>query len=128
MPASKPSPCWVKTYFPHEVIGLTCHFMRVNRDKIVIFSLIAVVLLLQYPLWFGNSSVFNVWRLRWQIEKQEEENRALLERNKTLQAEVEDLKHGLAAVEERSRRDMGMVKKDETFFHVIDQEPEKKKK
>lgn len=102
--------------------------MKVDRHKLVIYSLVAVILLLQYPLWFGNSSVYNVWRLRWKIEKQKQENHTLLERNKTLQAEVEDLKHGLAAVEERSRRDMGMVKKNETFFHVIEKEAEKKKK
>jgi cell division protein FtsB len=36
-----------------------------------------------------------------------------------LQAEVEDLKSGLAAIEELARNELGMIKEGETFFQVI---------
>ena len=47
------------------------------------------------------------------------ENKTLRERNDALSAEVMDLKNGLDAIEERVRNEMGMIKRDETFFHII---------
>lgn len=49
-----------------------------------------------------------------------EENEALKERNDSLAAEVLDLKQGLDAIEERARSEMGMIKKDETFYQLVD--------
>ena len=37
--------------------------------------------------------------------------------------EVRDLKQGYEAVEERARYELGMVKQDEIFFHVMDKTP-----
>ena len=51
---------------------------------------------------------------------QQEENRKLEERNRSLSAEVVDLKQGLDAIEERARTEMGMIKQDEIFVQVID--------
>ena len=42
-------------------------------------------------------------------------------RNETLNAEVLDLKSGRAAVEQRARSELGMIKQDEVFYQVIDQ-------
>lgn len=89
--------------------------------KIVVAVLVAVVLLLQYPLWFGNGSVVNLWRLEREIAAQRGENARLRERNAALEAEVVDLKTGLEAVEERARLELGMVKKDEAFYQIIEQ-------
>lgn len=77
------------------------------------------VLLLQYPLWFGSSGALAYWRLNQEISDQKEENARLLERNQALQAEVVNLKSGLDAIEERARAELGMVKRDETFYQVI---------
>ena len=54
------------------------------------------------------------------VEAQKIENAQLQERNKALVAEVMDLKHGLDAIEERARSELGMVKEGETFFHVVE--------
>jgi cell division protein FtsB len=78
-------------------------------------------LLLQYSLWFGNSGLLRVWQLNQSLEGQRGENAKLKERNDALEAEVLDLKKGLEAIEERARTDLGMVKKDETFFQVIEE-------
>lgn len=88
---------------------------------------LAVVLLLvlvglQYRLWIGDGSLANIARLNDKIEKQQQENERLKERNRILAAEVQALKNGLDAIEERARTDMGMVKKGETFFMVVDEE------
>jgi len=79
---------------------------------------------LQYRLWFGEANVRQVWNLKDQIEQQQVENERLTERNQRLEAEVRDLKKGMAALEERARSDMGMVKEGETFFQLIEPEPE----
>ena len=89
--------------------------------KIVVAILMAVVVLLQYPLWFGNGGVVNLWRLEREIAAQRGENARLRERNAALEAEVVDLKTGLEAIEERARLELGMVKKDEAFYQIIEQ-------
>lgn len=88
--------------------------------KITVYALIGVIALLQYPLWFGNGSVVNHWRLEREIEVQKAENARLRERNAVLEAEVLDLKTGLGAIEARARSELGMIKQDETFFQVIE--------
>lgn len=91
-----------------------------GKEQFVIYFLIAIVLLLQYPLWLGSGSVVRVWQLKQQIERQQKDNETLQQRNRQLEAEVRDLKKGLAAIEERARTELGMIKKGETFYRVID--------
>ncbi|HWQ39702.1 MAG TPA: cell division protein FtsB [Burkholderiales bacterium] len=90
--------------------------------------LLAVVLLvliaaLQYPLWLGKGGWLTVWRLDRQIEAQRESNRAMAVRNQALAAEVRDLKEGFEAIEERARAELGMIRKDEIFFQLLDPKP-----
>jgi cell division protein FtsB len=92
--------------------------------KVLIAILIVVLLLLQYKLWFGDGNMREVWALRDAIEQQKQENQRLLERNAALEAEVQDLKQGSEAIEERARSELGMIKKDETFFQIIEKKPE----
>ena len=86
----------------------------------LIAILLILLALLQYRLWVGDGSLAETWRLGRQIEAQRQENSAFRERNGLLEAEVRDLKEGLEAVEERARRDLGMIKKDETFYLIVD--------
>ena len=41
--------------------------------------------------------------------------------NAALEAEVKDLKQGMQAVEERARSELGMIKKGETFYQIVEQ-------
>lgn len=90
-----------------------------------LLTLILVILIaaLQYPLWLGKGSWLRVWDLSRQIEKQKEGNAALKLRNDTLDAEVRDLKTGYAAIEERARSELGMVRQDEVFYQVMENSP-----
>ena len=83
---------------------------------------------LQYRLWFGEANLREIWQLEARIDEQEAENQTLAERNKRLEAEVRDLKKGLAALEERARSEMGMIREGETFFQLIEPEQEQKAK
>ncbi|NIR60525.1 MAG: cell division protein FtsB [Gammaproteobacteria bacterium] len=88
--------------------------------RLLVGILSAVLLLLQYALWVGDGGVREMWQLKRAVETQRGENARLEERNRVLAAEVRDLKQGLAAVEARARKELGMIKDDETFFQVID--------
>jgi len=89
------------------------------------FALILFVLLvlLQVKLWLGNGGVQDVRELERAVELQTGKNRSLEQRNQALMAEVEDLKEGQDAIEERARTDLGMVREDETFYQVIEDDP-----
>jgi cell division protein FtsB len=89
--------------------------------KVISFILVTLLVLLQYRLWIGNGSLTDVHHLQQAKQEQIKENEQLRERNQALAAEVHDLKHGFEAIEERARSEMGLIKKDETFYHVINQ-------
>ncbi|MGB0663557.1 MAG: cell division protein FtsB [Pontibacterium sp.] len=84
------------------------------------FVLILIILLLNYRLWFGDLNPADSRELAQKIEQQTEKNAIAKERNAALDAEVRDLKSGLSAVEERARSELGLVKKGETFFQLIE--------
>jgi len=92
----------------------------VNAKRTAITVLVVLLLLLQYKLWLGSGNVIEVSRLKDAIAAQKRENDQLQERNRALEAEVLDLKKGQAAVEERARKELGMVKKGETFYQIVD--------
>jgi cell division protein FtsB len=89
--------------------------------KALTLIFVVLIALLQYPLWLGKGSWLRVWNVNQQISVQKDKNVALKLRNETLQAEVRDLKQGNAAIEERARTELGMIKQDEVFYQVIDQ-------
>lgn len=88
--------------------------------KGIIAGLVVGLALLQYKLWIGNGSFAEVYRLDQAIAEQQQENAAFKERNLALEGEVNDLRHGMDAIEERARSELGMIKENETFFRVID--------
>lgn len=88
--------------------------------KFLAAALVIVLVLLQYRLWLGDGGMSEVHRLRADIEVQKQQNRELKERNRTLAAEVQDLKKGTVAIEERARTDLGMVGRGETFYQVVE--------
>lgn len=96
-----------------------------NTMKITIAIFIVLLLGLQYRLWVGEGSVAHRVELQKKIEQQQAENDSLKERNRVLALEVDALKNGLDAVEERAREQMGMVKEGETFFMIVDPEAKK---
>lgn len=80
--------------------------------------LVVLFALLQYSLWWGDGGLRELAHIRSRADTLAAENKILRERNQRLAAEVVDLKNGLAAIEERARSDIGMVREDEEFFWV----------
>jgi cell division protein FtsB len=91
--------------------------------RILLAILLILLAALQYKLWFGEGGYRDVQRLEQRVEEQARENESLAQRNRELEAEVEDLRQGLEAVEERARSELGMIKENEEFYQVV---PEKK--
>ncbi len=87
--------------------------------RAVTLILIALLLLLQYPLWLGKGSWLKVWELNRQLEAQQQVNRQNHARNALLDVEVRDLKQGTEAIEERARSELGMIKRDEIFYQIV---------
>lgn len=93
--------------------------------KLAISLLLAMLLVEQYALWSRNGGIVTAWGLYQESDAQRGENARLQDRNRALEAEVVDLKRGLDAIEEHARADLGMIKKNETFFRVIEIPDEK---
>ncbi len=81
-------------------------------------ALVALLVLLQYPLWIGKGGWLRVWDVDHQLQQQKEGNKTLEVRNAGLDAEVRDLKQGYDAIEERARFELGMIKQDEVFVQI----------
>jgi cell division protein FtsB len=86
----------------------------------LIVALAGLLALLQYRLWLGAGGNASVAALEQQVQAQTRENSGLRERNDALAAEVEDLKSGEAAVEERARSELGMIRPGEVFYRVVE--------
>ena len=89
-------------------------------SRFLSFMLVVILAGLQYRIWVGEGSLAEVWRLTQSIEAQSAKNLELRERNQRLHAEVLDLKQGMEAIEERARRELGMIAKGEVFYQIVD--------
>jgi len=90
----------------------------------LILGLLLLLVLLQYRLWVGEGSIKELHALRAQIEEHREELQRLEARNLALAAEVEDLRTGLEAIEDRARSELGMIQRGEVFLQVIEKDEE----
>ena len=85
--------------------------------------LLAIIVLLQYPLWFGKGGWLKAREMERQLQAQREVNQKLEARNAALDAEVRDLKTGFDAIEERARFELGLIKDGEVFVQVPQKRP-----
>jgi cell division protein FtsB len=90
--------------------------------RLVALILLALLLALGVKLWAGEWGLREITRLKAQIEEQKAENAQLKQRNDTLAADVEDLRNGRDAIEERARTELGLIKPDEVFYQVVEPE------
>lgn len=87
--------------------------------RILTVCLIAMLALLQYDFWLGKNSVSDYFSIKQQVVRQSEQNQQLEMRNRVLTAEINDLRHGDAAIEEHARTELGMIRQGETFYRFI---------
>lgn len=80
--------------------------------------LLMLLIWLQYSLWFGKNGICDLIYINNLVKLyQNINNFAQMEaRNNLLLYEINDLLYGYAAIEEKSRYDLGMIKSEEIFY------------
>lgn len=86
----------------------------------LLVTLVLLLGVLQYRLWFAEGSLAEQHRLKLQIEDQKRINSELQARNAVLEREVLELQSGNKGVEERAREELGLVREGETFYQIVD--------
>ena len=81
--------------------------------------LLFIIALLGYHYLAGNNGLLDAQRIAKEVTLQSQNNALLLERNTALKNEIKDLRNGYDAIEERTRNELGMIKKGETFYRII---------
>ena len=87
--------------------------------RTLISLLCALVLGLQYALWFGKSNVIDFFHLQQTVSSLQAENITLRERNDQLHADVNEIKNRMEAIEGRAREQLGLILPGETYFQII---------
>jgi cell division protein FtsB len=88
-------------------------------SRAITIALLALLVALQWPVWFGKGGWFKVWERQGEVAKRDAANEERKLRNAAIEADVKDLKDGTGAIEERARQDLGMIKKGEVFVQVL---------
>ncbi|CAM5197777.1 Cell division protein FtsB [Castellaniella defragrans] len=91
--------------------------------RLLCLALLALTLVTQYPLWWGKGGWLSVRGLQAEISAEKDNNQALSARNNALAAEVQDLKTGTSAVEERARYELNMIRDGEYFVQILPSDP-----
>lgn len=91
--------------------------------RLILLTLLVLLALIQYPLWFGQGGWLSVWDLQAKVAQQQAVNEGLRARNLAMQAEVEDLRSGTEASEERARRELGLIQEREIFIQILPAQP-----
>ena len=94
--------------------------MTLGQFKLLPFLLLILLLFLQYRLWFEAGGVLDMLRLKKQLSQETQENAELKKRNDVLKHQVLYLQKNQSAIESRARQELGMIKKDETFYQVVE--------
>ena len=95
--------------------------------RLVALILLILLIALELKLWTGDGGMREVWRLQQRLDEQKQENAKLKLRNEELAAEVQDLKSGKEAIEDRARSELGLIKPGEVFYQVVEPTPDGKK-
>ncbi|MBT5331882.1 MAG: cell division protein FtsB [Porticoccaceae bacterium] len=94
-----------------------------NKSKVFIIGLVVLLALLQIKLWFGEGSLEERASLMREIESQEQVNDRLEARNEVVEREIEEFREDPeAAIEERAREELGLIKEGETLYLFIDED------
>jgi len=78
--------------------------------------LLALLVWLQYSLWFGKNGIHDYSRVNDDVAAQQATNAKLKARNDQLFAEIDDLNGGQEAIEERARNELSMTKPAKPFI------------
>lgn len=82
--------------------------------------LLVIFGLLSFRFWCSNDSVLQVVKLKKAIALQQNENLELRKRNDLIVEKINTLKRSPSAIEEHARYELGMVKRGEKFYQIVE--------
>lgn len=88
-------------------------------QRTVTLVLLALLVITHAQLWLGEGSVDRVQELRAQIHEQSAANDLARQKTERLRSEVNDLKEGQEMIEEKARSELGMLKPNEIYVHIL---------
>lgn len=88
-------------------------------NKLLPIFLAILLVFLQYRLWFESDGILDMIHLKKQFTTHAQENQQLEKRNQALLEQVQKLQNNKQVIESRARHELGMTKKDETFYQVV---------
>jgi cell division protein FtsB len=92
--------------------------MRFNL-QVLAGILVFLVIFLQFRLWLEPGGLRDMWHLKKEIARQALENENIRKHNQDLLLQIQRAQNNRDAAELRARNELGMVKKDETFYQVV---------
>jgi cell division protein FtsB len=95
--------------------------IRLPKQKLTL-CLMVIVMGLQIPVWFTKGGWIGVWRQQSELSKLQKANSEQTLKNAQLKADVDELAdqgRGQAAIEERARYSLGMLKTNEVFVQFV---------
>lgn len=87
--------------------------------RVVTAALLLLLLSFHYQLWLGKHSVFEVRTREAKLSMLERDNAQAQLRNQQMQAEIDDLRQGKRALEEKARYELGMIRSGEVFVQYV---------
>jgi len=92
--------------------------------RYIVYGLLGLLIAIQYPLWIGKGGLLHVYQMDKEVQAHQAKNSQLENRNNKLAGDVNDLRQGTRAVEERARIEHGMVKENETMIQIVQTDEE----
>ncbi|MEI8632545.1 cell division protein FtsB [Vibrio sp. PP-XX7] len=90
--------------------------------RIFALTLMFLLVAFQCTLWSGKNGISDLRSVSEDTKAQASVNLHLKARNKQMYAEIDDLRQGSDAIEERARHELGMIKEGETFYRVVNED------
>lgn len=84
--------------------------------RVIILVLVILLVIMQLQFWQQRAAVKEIAGI---LEQQRQSNAHLRASNEALAAEVEDLRQGMQAVEERARSQLGLIAEGEQFIQLV---------
>jgi len=92
--------------------------------KFITLLFVLLLLIMQVNIWLTKDGYSRIVEIKELMQNQRQENDEMASRNSQLKEEIKDLKDGYAAIEEKARGDIGMIKEGEEFYLITEPRPD----
>ena len=92
--------------------------------KFITLLFVLLLLIMQVNIWLTKDGYSRIVEIKGLMQDQQQENDEMASRNSQLKEEIKDLKDGYAAIEEKARENIGMIKEGEEFYLITEPRPD----